>query len=68
MEAEDYGFYQGLVYLLEHDISDLGYEITFSAEVRNFNLLTYSIHLLPKLTRKEDTEMTSVTSFLCLYC
>ena len=33
MEAEDYTFYQGLVYLLEHDIADLGYELTFSLEV-----------------------------------
>ena len=48
MEAEDYGFYQGLVYLLEHDISDLGYEITFSKEVRNFNLLTHSTSALPR--------------------
>jgi len=36
MEAEDYTFYQGLVYLLEHDIADLGYELTFSLEVQNF--------------------------------
>ena len=48
MEAEDYGFYQGLVYVLEHDISDLGYEITFSEEVRNFNLLTHSTYSLPR--------------------
>lgn len=33
MEAEDYTFYKGLVYLLEHDIADLGYELTFSLEV-----------------------------------
>ena len=44
MEAEDYGFYQGLVYLLEHDIDDLGYELTFSAEVfSSLNLLVFIV-------------------------
>lgn len=33
MESEDYSFYKGLVYLTEHNISDLGYELTFSTEV-----------------------------------
>lgn len=33
MESEDYSFYKGLVYLTEHNISELGYELTFSAEV-----------------------------------
>ena len=33
MESEDYPFFQGLVYLLEHDVSTLGYELTFSTEV-----------------------------------
>lgn len=35
MESEDYSFYKGLVYLTEHNISDLGYELTFSTEVNN---------------------------------
>ena len=34
MESEDYDFYKGLVFLLEHNIADLGYELTFSTEVR----------------------------------
>jgi len=34
MESEDYHFYQGLVYLLENDVSTLGYDLTFSTEVR----------------------------------
>ena len=34
MESEDYSFYQGLIYLLEHKVADLGYELTFSTEVR----------------------------------
>jgi E3 ubiquitin-protein ligase HUWE1 len=33
MEAEDYSFYQGLVFLLENDVKDLGYDLTFSTEV-----------------------------------
>ena len=34
MESEDYSFYQGLVFLLENDVKDLGYDLTFSTEVR----------------------------------
>lgn len=33
MESEDYAFYQGLVFLLENDIKDLGNDLSFSAEV-----------------------------------
>ena len=33
MEAEDYSFYQGLIYLLEHDIDEIGVELTFSTDV-----------------------------------
>ena len=35
MESEDYSFYQGLVFLMENHINDLGYELTFSTEVRS---------------------------------
>ena len=35
MESEDYSFYRSLVFLLENHIQDLGYELTFSTEVRN---------------------------------
>ncbi|XP_036389844.1 E3 ubiquitin-protein ligase HUWE1 [Megalops cyprinoides] len=38
MESEDYHFYQGLVYLLENDVSTLGYELTFSTEVQEFGV------------------------------
>lgn len=38
MESEDYSFYQGLVFLLEHDVKELGYELTFSVEVREFGV------------------------------
>lgn len=34
MESEDYSFYQGLVFLTENNVSDLGYDLTFSTEVR----------------------------------
>jgi len=40
MESEDYAFYQGLVFLLENNINDIGYEITFSTEVREFGVTT----------------------------
>jgi len=39
MESEDYSFYMGLVFLLEHDVKDLGYDLTFSTEVRSFLML-----------------------------
>ncbi|GAB6020026.1 hypothetical protein CHUAL_002775 [Chamberlinius hualienensis] len=38
MESEDYSFYQGLVFLLEHDIKELDYELTFSTEVQEFGV------------------------------
>lgn len=33
MESEDYDFYKGLVFLLEHKVEELGYDLTFSLEV-----------------------------------
>lgn len=33
MQAEDYSFYQGMVFLLEHDLNEVGAELTFSTEV-----------------------------------
>ena len=42
MEAEDYSFYQGLVYLLEHDIDEFGVELTLSTDVsRLHNVHTF---------------------------
>ncbi|CAN0188024.1 unnamed protein product [Lampetra planeri] len=38
MESEDYPFYQGLVYLLEHNVSTLGYDLPFSTEVEEFGV------------------------------
>ncbi|GFY42597.1 e3 ubiquitin-protein ligase HUWE1 [Trichonephila inaurata madagascariensis] len=38
MESEDYSFYQGLVFLLEHGVNELGYELTFSVEVQEFGV------------------------------
>lgn len=39
MESEDYPFFQGLVYLLENNVSTLGYELTFSTEVGHLLLI-----------------------------
>ena len=33
MESEDYSFYQGMVYLLEHNMDDIGADLTFSIDV-----------------------------------
>lgn len=33
LENEDFDFFKGLEYLLEHDVSELGYDVTFSTEV-----------------------------------
>lgn len=38
MESEDYAYYQGLVYLLEHNVNELGTELTFSLEVQEFGV------------------------------
>lgn len=43
MESEDYSFYKGLVYLTEHNIADLGYELTFSTEVKSTLPIYYSL-------------------------
>ncbi|OQV13389.1 E3 ubiquitin-protein ligase HUWE1 [Hypsibius exemplaris] len=36
MESEDYSFYQGLVYLLNHPVEEVGSELSFSMEVQEF--------------------------------
>ncbi|KAH7639382.1 e3 ubiquitin-protein ligase huwe1-like protein [Dermatophagoides farinae] len=38
MESEDYSFYQGLVFLLEHNVNELGTELTFSLEIQEFGV------------------------------
>ncbi|XP_055882443.1 E3 ubiquitin-protein ligase HUWE1-like isoform X4 [Biomphalaria glabrata] len=38
MESEDYAFYQGLVFLLENNVADLGYDIFFSTEIQEFGV------------------------------
>ncbi|XP_053377275.1 E3 ubiquitin-protein ligase HUWE1-like isoform X3 [Mercenaria mercenaria] len=38
METEDYSFYQGLVFLLENNVKDLGYDLTFSTEIMEFGI------------------------------
>ncbi|UXI19882.1 hypothetical protein NH340_JMT05825 [Sarcoptes scabiei] len=38
MESEDYAFYQGLVFLLEHNVNELGTELTFSLEIQEFGV------------------------------
>ena len=38
MEAEDYAFYQGLVFLLENSVCDFGTELSFSTEIQEFGV------------------------------
>jgi len=38
MEAEDYSFHQGLEFLLNHDVNDLGYELAFSTEIQELGV------------------------------
>jgi len=38
MESEDYTFYKSLEFLMENDIQDLGYDLTFSTEIREFGV------------------------------
>lgn len=38
MESQDYEFYKGLAYLMENNISTLGYDLTFSTEVQEFGV------------------------------
>lgn len=46
MESEDYSFYQGLVFLLEHNVNELGTDITFSLEIQEFGV-TETRDLIP---------------------
>lgn len=62
MESEDYSFYQGLVYLMGHDVATLGYELTFSTEVQEFGV-TEVRELKPngeKIAVTEDNKMEYV--------
>lgn len=38
MESEDPSFYKSLVFLLEHLVEELGYDLTFSVEVEEFGV------------------------------
>ncbi|KAK6177350.1 hypothetical protein SNE40_015469 [Patella caerulea] len=38
MESEDYSFYQGLVFLIDNSVHDLGYELTFNTEIQEFGV------------------------------
>eukprot|EP00095_Tigriopus_kingsejongensis_P000124 snap_masked-scaffold450_size166944-processed-gene-0.5 protein:Tk00124 transcript:snap_masked-scaffold450_size166944-processed-gene-0.5-mRNA-1 annotation:"e3 ubiquitin-protein ligase huwe1-like isoform x5" len=62
MESEDYSFYKGLEFLIEHTVSDLGYELTFSTEIREFGV-TEVRDLIPNgrnIAVSEDTKMEYV--------
>ena len=47
MESEDNAFYKSLVFLLFNDVSDLGYDLTFSTDV---SILSAQINRTLELT------------------
>ena len=38
MESEDYDYYKGLEFLIQNRVEDLGYDLTFSTEIREFGV------------------------------
>jgi len=46
MESEDYTFYKSLAFLVDHKLEDLGYELMFSTEIREFGV-TETRDLIP---------------------
>ena len=46
MEAEDYTFYQSMLFLLEHNLKDLGLDLTFSMEVCQSSVLDIHIEII----------------------
>lgn len=66
MESEDYEFYKGLIYLMEHHVSELGYEQTFSLEVQEFGV-TEVRDLIPNGRNVAVTEENK-NSYIHLVC
>ena len=59
MESEDYAFYKGLEFLIHNKVADLGYDLTFSTEIREFGVLEVR-DLIPNgrnITVTEDNKM-----------
>lgn len=59
MEAEDYAFYQGMVYLLEHDLNEIGSELTFSVDVSMYRVARSKFiqHVPSVLSDSHDSHM-----------
>ena len=66
MESEDYTFYKGLEFLIENNVEDLGYDLTFSTEVREFGH-TEVRDLIPNGRNIKVTEETKV-EYVRLVC
>ncbi|XP_063707232.1 E3 ubiquitin-protein ligase HUWE1 isoform X2 [Culicoides brevitarsis] len=66
MESEDYEFYQGLVFLIEHTVAELGYDLTFSLEVQEFGV-TEVRDLIPNGRNIVVTEETKL-EYVHLVC
>jgi E3 ubiquitin-protein ligase HUWE1 len=66
MESEDYAFYKGLEFLIENKVEDLGYDLTFSTEIREFGV-TEVRDLIPDGRNIRVTESTKM-DYIRLVC
>lgn len=66
MESEDYSFYQGLAFLMENTVDELGYELTFSTEVQEFGV-TEIRDLIPNGRNIPVTEVNKM-EYIRLVC
>merc|ERR1712200_304270 len=59
MESEDYAVFKGLEFLIHNKVEDLGYDLTFSTEIREFGVLEVR-DLIPngrQITVTEENKM-----------
>ena len=69
MESEDYAFYKGLEFLIHNKVEDLGYDLTFSTEIREFGVLEVR-DLIPngrQITVTEENKMDYIRLVFWLF-
>ena len=66
MESEDYAFYKGLEFLITNKVEDLGYDLTFSTEIREFGVLEVR-DLIPNGRNVQVTEENKM-DYIRLVC
>jgi E3 ubiquitin-protein ligase HUWE1 len=67
MEAEDYTFYQSMLFLLEHNLKDLGLELTFSMEVCCYLSVICAILITHQVHNYGEFLAPSPNISICLY-